>query len=70
MRHLYSFVVSLSWQILKLVGLANPKISKFVRGRRNILETLKNNISNNDKVIWIHAASLGEYEQGLPIRKN
>lgn len=67
MRHLYSFAVSLSWQILKLVGLANPKISKFVRGRRNILETLKNNISNNDKVIWIHAASLGEYEQGLPI---
>ena len=24
-------------------------------------------ISKNDAVIWMHAASLGEFEQGLPI---
>lgn len=32
-----------------------------------VLETLRNHISKSDRVIWIHAASLGEYEQGLPI---
>lgn len=29
--------------------------------------TLNNGITKKDDVIWIHAASLGEYEQGLPI---
>ena len=38
-----------------------------MEGRKNTLYTLQENISKNDKVIWIHAASLGEYEQGLPI---
>ena len=28
---------------------------------------LKNGISEADKVIWMHAASLGEFEQGLPV---
>ena len=28
-----------------------------------------NNISKNEKYIWIHVASLGEYEQGLPVFK-
>lgn len=28
---------------------------------------LKESVSPNDKVIWFHAASLGEFEQGLPV---
>jgi 3-deoxy-D-manno-octulosonic-acid transferase len=28
---------------------------------------LQNNLSKEDKTIWFHAASLGEYEQGLPV---
>ncbi|PIB28968.1 3-deoxy-D-manno-octulosonic acid transferase [Maribacter sp. 4G9] len=67
MRYIYSFVVSITWQILKILGFANPKISKFVKGRNMVLETIRNDISKSDRVIWIHAASLGEYEQGLPI---
>jgi 3-deoxy-D-manno-octulosonic-acid transferase len=38
-----------------------------VNGRKETFPLLKKFISNEDKVIWIHAASLGEYEQGLPI---
>lgn len=67
MRHLYSFIVMLTWQILKLLGFVNPKISKFVNGRQEVLSSLKLQFTKNCKVIWIHAASLGEYEQGLPI---
>ena len=49
------------------MALANPKISRFVSGRKEVFDVLKNRISKTDKVLWIHAASLGEYEQGLPI---
>lgn len=39
----------------------------FVEGRKKVFSILKKNISKNDRVIWLHAASLGEYEQGVPI---
>ena len=64
---IYNLIVSTSWFVLKLVGKVNSKISLFVNGRKLTISTLKKNISEKDKVIWIHAASLGEYEQGLPI---
>lgn len=38
-----------------------------MKGRKYTLKLIKDKILENDKVIWIHAASLGEYEQGLPI---
>lgn len=49
------------------MAFVNPKISLFVKGRRATISILKNKISTKDRVIWIHAASLGEYEQGLPV---
>ncbi|WP_420571947.1 3-deoxy-D-manno-octulosonic acid transferase [Kordia sp.] len=45
----------------------NTKIGLFVSGRKTVFKTLANQISANDKVIWFHTASLGEYEQGLPV---
>jgi 3-deoxy-D-manno-octulosonic-acid transferase len=39
----------------------------FVEGRKNIFNTLTEKIEAEDKTIWFHAASLGEYEQGLPV---
>lgn len=39
----------------------------FVVGRKETNKILSNSISENDHVIWMHAASLGEFEQGLPI---
>lgn len=52
---------------MKIVGLFSPKIKLFVSGRRNVFKTLQSKISSKDKTIWFHAASLGEYEQGLPV---
>ena len=37
------------------------------KGRRNTFSILKQSISQTDKTIWMHCASLGEYEQGLPV---
>jgi 3-deoxy-D-manno-octulosonic-acid transferase len=53
--------------ILKIAALFNPKIKLFVDGRKSVFKILSNKIKAYDKTIWFHAASLGEYEQGLPV---
>ena len=39
----------------------------FTEGRKDVFSILKQNISAEDKTIWFHSASLGEYEQALPV---
>lgn len=39
----------------------------FVRGRKDLLQHIQSLRNPKDKIIWIHAASLGEYEQAVPI---
>lgn len=39
----------------------------FVNGRKAVFPYLKDNISDKDEIIWLHAASLGEFEQGVPV---
>lgn len=36
-------------------------------GRKSVFQQLSNTLKPEDKTIWFHAASLGEYEQGLPV---
>jgi 3-deoxy-D-manno-octulosonic-acid transferase len=45
----------------------NNKLKLFVEGREHWELKLKEQVSGEDKVIWFHAASLGEYEQAVPI---
>lgn len=44
-----------------------PKAKKRIQGMENYWERLENAIKPTSDVIWVHAASLGELEQGLPI---
>lgn len=67
MLFLYNLVVSFAAFFLKIVALFSPKIKLFVEGRKNVFDTLEEKIKPSDKTIWFHAASLGEYEQGLPV---
>ncbi len=64
---LYNLVIHLSAGVVKLLALFNPKMALFVNGRKDVFATLKQSISAQNKIIWFHAASLGEYEQGLPV---
>jgi len=52
---------------VKLLALFSPKIKLFVEGRKTVFQSLESKISSSDKSIWFHAASLGEFEQGLPV---
>ncbi len=69
MLFFYNILTHITSFFLKGIALFNPKIKLFVDGRKTVFEALKNSISKTDKVIWIHCASLGEFEQGLPIIK-
>ena len=55
--------------VLKFISFFNTKIKRGVLGRKASFLTLKNNLANTDKTLWFHCASLGEYEQGLPVFK-
>ena len=67
MLFLYNIITLLAAQLLKIVALFSPKMKLFVDGRKSVFQTLANKIQTSDKTIWFHAASLGEYEQGLPV---
>ena len=64
---IYNFAVQLSALFLELIALFHPKIKLFVKGRKEVMPLLQENIAKGDQIIWVHTASLGEFEQGLPI---
>lgn len=45
----------------------NEKASKFKEGRHGLFELLEEKVEKDGKYVWVHAASLGEFEQGRPI---
>jgi 3-deoxy-D-manno-octulosonic-acid transferase len=67
MLFLYNLFVYFSEFILKIIALFSPKIKLFVNGRKDVFKILASAINPKDKTLWFHAASLGEYEQGLPV---
>jgi 3-deoxy-D-manno-octulosonic-acid transferase len=52
---------------IHIASVFNVKAKKWVRGRKGIFEKLEAAIPKNEKIIWIHCASLGEFEQGRPV---
>ena len=67
MFFLYNLLVAFAGFALKIVALFSPKMKLFVDGRRNVFGEISAKIKPSDQTIWFHAASLGEYEQGLPV---
>ena len=67
MKSLYNLFVRLMIFGMKVFSLVDAKTKKGIRGRKQSLEIVRNAFSSEDKVLWMHASSLGEYEQGLPV---
>ena len=63
----YNIIINLASVSVRLFGGLNKKIQQGQKGRSESLLILKQRLSSSDKVIWLHCASLGEYEQGLPV---
>ncbi|MDE6576664.1 MAG: hypothetical protein K2K58_00630, partial [Muribaculaceae bacterium] len=64
---LYSAGISAYRYGVKVAALRNPKAQKLDEGQKEIWQRLDKCISPCDRYIWVHAASLGEFEQGRPL---
>lgn len=65
MNFLYNFTTILASLLLPIFAVFNGKIKLFVQGRKQTFQKILP--LKNQKVIWFHAASLGEFEQAIPI---
>ncbi len=63
----YNIFIRLLIASMKIGAIFNYKLKKGLAGRRQSCDRVKAKFSPNDRVIWMHTASLGEYEQGLPV---
>ena len=67
MYFLYNILVYVTSFVLRIAALFNTKLRLFVSGRSDVFKTLRKQVPQKSRVIWFHAASLGEFEQGLPV---
>jgi 3-deoxy-D-manno-octulosonic-acid transferase len=67
MLWIYNIGIVIYGLLLRLASLFNAKAKLFVVGRKNIFEKIQQKINTNDRPIWFHFASLGEFEQGRPV---
>ena len=64
---LYNLVIYLYLWGVALVSLFSKKVRKMWRGERAAFGVLKHKVDPTARYVWVHAASLGEFEQGRPI---
>lgn len=63
----YNWAMHLFGASLGLVGKFNDKLKAGYVGRKNLFTRLEQALESESKIIWFHAASLGEAEQAVPI---
>lgn len=63
----YQIFITLFSISVRVSALFNKKTRLFIRGRKNLFKKLKEAISGEKNIIWIHCSSLGEFEQARPL---
>ncbi|HTO14860.1 MAG TPA: glycosyltransferase N-terminal domain-containing protein [Edaphocola sp.] len=65
---IYSIFILALIFVVKISSRFNAKIKLLNNGQKNWKKRLETDFNNvNEKVVWIHCSSLGEFEQGRPI---
>jgi 3-deoxy-D-manno-octulosonic-acid transferase len=64
---LYNLATKIAEKTLPLAGRFNHKLKLFTEGRKSVFSKLEEKIDPASDYFWFHAASLGEFEQALPI---
>lgn len=66
-RLLYNLFLLLYKTIVSILSLFNNKAKLWIKGRQNIFLHLASTLKNEHaEKIWVHCASLGEFEQAIP----
>lgn len=68
MSILYEIFINIYGLLIFIASSFDNKAKKWIEGRKDLFIRLKNDFSNLDSpVLWFHASSLGEFEQGRPV---
>jgi 3-deoxy-D-manno-octulosonic-acid transferase len=68
MNILYQLSIQIYTLAIRLASIFNPKAKLWIAGRKDIFQKLEQQLAGNTyPLIWLHCASLGEFEQGRPI---
>ncbi|OYT15292.1 MAG: 3-deoxy-D-manno-octulosonic acid transferase [Bacteroidetes bacterium 4572_77] len=69
MRFIYTLFIILYSAIIRIAALFSKKAQLWTKGRKNLSKKMELDFSApfSGKTIWMHSASLGEFEQGRPI---
>jgi len=65
MRLFYGFGIRGFYVVMWLASWFHAKAKKWIVGRQIPLESFR--VPKDKKVVWFHCASLGEFDQGLPV---
>ena len=65
MHFLYNIGIFILGVGIRITALFNPKAKEWVAGRKNLFTNLPAISGKN--VVWFHCASLGEFDQGIPL---
>jgi len=67
MKLLYNLGIWGYYLLLRIVSVRNKKAQKWIAGRKEIFVRLQEAITPGELILWFHASSLGEFEQGRPV---
>ncbi|RWU05738.1 3-deoxy-D-manno-octulosonic acid transferase [Pedobacter chitinilyticus] len=67
MYWLYNISMLIYGLLVRLASLFNAKAKLFIEGRKGIFKHISAKFNGNERPIWFHFASLGEFEQGRPV---
>ncbi|TAK46002.1 MAG: 3-deoxy-D-manno-octulosonic acid transferase [Saprospiraceae bacterium] len=71
---LYRFITWFYFSAIRVAAIVHPKARQWAVGRRGIFTRMEASIAGQAKdgtpVVWMHCASLGEFEQGRPVLEN
>jgi 3-deoxy-D-manno-octulosonic-acid transferase len=67
MLWIYNIGIACYGILLRIAAVFNTKAKLFVEGRKNIFSKISERMKDNERPIWFHFASLGEFEQGRPV---
>lgn len=70
MQLLYSIAIHSYRLLIWLASFFTKKARLWIAGRKDLFERLEEAIDSKDNLLWIHCASLGEFEQGRPVIEN
>jgi 3-deoxy-D-manno-octulosonic-acid transferase len=67
MVQLYNLGIFFYRCLIRVAALFNEKAKFMVAGRKNWQDELQRKVDKNARYLWVHCASLGEFEQGRPL---